>query len=134
MGVSKVEAKGVITSKTYLVWEWMARGWTMKSPVPQLKERRFFVSWWKAVRLEPAPTGANSVQVAVPVLSILLKLNTELARAVDMDGGKIVLHCASMAQQRPASTFVIVTLALGIPYDELALKVTCLAYCTSTGG
>jgi hypothetical protein len=76
----------------------------MKSPLPQLKERRSFVSWWNAVRHDPRPTGAYSVQLAVPVLSILINKKTELARAVDRIFGNMSLQAKSTAQQMPACT------------------------------
>jgi len=78
------------------------RGCTMKSPQPQFQERRFLVSWWKAVRLEACPQGAKKVKDAVPVLSTHICLKRLPARSDRMAAGSMAFTAWSTPQHNPA--------------------------------
>ena len=74
----------------------------MKSPVPQLKERLFLVSWWKAVIMVVWPQGANRVKEAAPLLSTLICLK-KLPGLLDLRAaGNILLAVWSTSHHRPA--------------------------------
>ncbi len=74
----------------------------MKSPQPQFQERRFLVSWWKAVRLGACPQGAKKVKDAVPVLSTHICLKRLPARLERIAAGSMAFTAWSTPQHNPA--------------------------------
>ena len=80
----------------------VARGWMMKSPQPRLKDRRFLVSWWKAVSLGGPPSAAKRVKLAVPELSTFMQWKRDEGPLGRKAGGTIAFAGSLTAQHSPA--------------------------------